>query len=75
VSEWAGKDIAPLDHKLGCMAEMHEWVQARFAKLFAGAQGRLKAFEATLVQARLDGVTRLDTDDGRSPCTTALRRR
>ena len=22
VSEWAGKDIAPRDHKLGCMAEM-----------------------------------------------------
>ena len=61
VSEWAGKDIAPLDHKLGSMAEMHEWVQTRFGTLFARAQGRLRAFEATLVQAKLDGVIRLET--------------
>jgi hypothetical protein len=46
VSEWAGKDIAPLDHKLDSMAEMHEWVQAQFGALFGGAQGRLRAFEA-----------------------------
>ena len=70
VSEWAGKDIAPLDHKLGCMAEMHEWVQAHFGALFAGAQGRLKAFEATLVQAKLDGVTRLET--GETPWAITL---
>jgi adenosine deaminase len=70
VSEWAGKDIAPLDHKLGCMAEMHEWVQAQFGTLFAGAQGRLKAFEATLVQAKFDGVTRLET--GETPWAITL---
>jgi adenosine deaminase len=63
VSEWAGHDIAPLDRKLKSMAEMHAWVQSRFGRLFAGAQGRLRAFEATLVQARLDGVTRLDTGE------------
>ena len=63
VSEWAGKDIAPLDHKLGCMAELHEWVQTRFGTLFVGAQGRLKAFEATLVQAKLDGIMRLETGE------------
>jgi adenosine deaminase len=63
VSEWAGHDIAPLDRKLASMAEMHEWVQSRFGRLFAGARGRLKAFEATLVQAKLDGVTRLDTGE------------
>jgi adenosine deaminase len=45
------------------MAEMHEWVQTRLGLLFAGAQGRVKAFEATLVQARLDGVSRLDTGE------------
>ncbi len=45
------------------MAEMHEWVQSRFGSLFAGAHGRLRAFEATLVQAKLDGVTRLDTGE------------
>jgi adenosine deaminase len=70
VSAWAGKDMAPLDHKLGSMAEMDEWVQARFGALFAGAQGRLKAFEATLVQAKLDGVTRLDT--GETPWAITL---
>lgn len=63
VSEWAGHDIAPLDRKLASMAEMHEWVQSRFGQLFAGAQGRLRAFEATLVQAKLDGITRLDTGE------------
>jgi hypothetical protein len=70
VSEWAGKDIVPLDQKLGCMAEMHEWVQARFGTLFVGAKGRLKAFEATLVQAKFDGVTRLDT--GETPWAITL---
>ena len=70
VSEWAGRDIAPLDHKLGCMAEMHEWVQAQFGTLFAGAQGRLRAFEATLVQAKLDGVARLET--GETPWAITL---
>jgi adenosine deaminase len=70
VSEWAGKDIAPLDHKLGRMAEMHEWVQAQVGTLFAGAQGRLRAFEATLVQAKLDGVTRLET--GETPWAITL---
>jgi adenosine deaminase len=70
VSEWAGRDMAPLDRKLNSMAEMDEWVQARFGGLFAGAQGRLKAFEATLVQARLDGVTRLET--GETPWAMTL---
>jgi adenosine deaminase len=70
VSGWAGKDIAPLDRKLGSMAEMHQWVEARFGVLFAGAQGRLKAFEATLVQARIDGVTRLET--GETPWAITL---
>ena len=63
VSEWAGQDIGPLDHKLGSMAQMHEWVQTRFATLFTGPMGRLRAFEATLVQAKLDGVTRLETGE------------
>lgn len=70
VSEWAGNDITPLDRKLGSMAEMHEWVQTRLGTLFAGAQGRLRAFEATLVQAKLDGVTRLET--GETPWAVTL---
>jgi adenosine deaminase len=63
VAEWAGHDIEPLDRPLASMAEMDAWVDSRFGKLFAGAHGRLRAFEATLVQARLDGVTRLDTGE------------
>jgi len=63
VSTWAGTDITPLDHKLCSMADMHAWVESRLTSLFAGAQGRLRAFEATLVQAKLDGVTRLDTGE------------
>src|SRR5262249_55199870 len=49
---------------------MHEWVQSRFGTLFAGAEGRLKAFEATLVQAKLDGITRLET--GETPWAITL---
>ena len=60
VSEWAGRDIAPLDRPIASMAEMHAWVEGRLGSLFAGAQGRLRAFEATLVQAKYDGVTRLE---------------
>lgn len=63
VSEWAGYDIAPLERRLASMAEMHAWVDNRFGNLFAGAHGRLRAFEATLVQAKLDGVTRLDAGE------------
>jgi adenosine deaminase len=55
-----GRDIAPLDHTLGSMAEMHEWVDGHIGQLFNGPTGRLTAFEATLVQARYDGVTRLE---------------
>jgi adenosine deaminase len=55
--------MAPLDRKLASMDEMDAWIQSRFGALFAGAQGRLRAFEATLVLAKLDGVTRLDTGE------------
>lgn len=70
VSKWAGKDIAPLDRRLNSISEMHEWVQTRFGALFKGAHGRLKAFEATLVQAKFDGVTRLET--GETPWAITL---
>ena len=55
-----GRDIAPLDHKLSSMAEMHAWTRDVVGGLFDGREGRLLAFEATLVQARGDGVTRLE---------------
>ena len=60
VSEWAGRDIAPLDRPIASMAEMNVWVESRLGSLFAGPQGRLRAFEAAFVQAKYDGVTRLE---------------
>src|SRR5262249_13631797 len=53
--------------------EMHEWVRAQYGTLFVRALGRLKAFEATLVQAKLDGVTRLET--GETPWAITLHHR
>jgi adenosine deaminase len=65
--EWAarvtGRDIAPLERPLTSMAEMHVWVDRQFGSVFAGSEGRLKAFEATFVQARFDGVTRLEVGE------------
>jgi hypothetical protein len=60
IREKTGLDIKPLDRPLQSMAEMHSWVDAQTSDVFAGLQGRLFAFEATLVQARKDGITRLD---------------
>ena len=60
VSAWAGRDIAPLDRPLASLAEMHAWVADRLGPLFSGPGGRLRAFEAALVQAKYDGVTRLE---------------
>jgi adenosine deaminase len=65
--EWVagvtGRDIAPLDRPLNSMAEMQAWLDHQFGDIFAGPEGRLKAFEATLVQARHDGVTRLEVGE------------
>ena len=58
-----GGDIAPLDHKLHSMDEMHAWVGANIGPWLKGGKGRLLAYEAALVQARNDGVTRLEFGD------------
>jgi adenosine deaminase len=63
VSEWAGRDIAPLDHSLASMAEMDAWIEDRLGSVFSGPTGRLRAFEATFVQAKYDGVTRLEVGE------------
>ena len=63
IARTTGRDIAPLDHPLGSMGEMHEWVGRHIGPLFDGPTGRLTAFEATLVQARDDGVTRLEVGE------------
>jgi hypothetical protein len=63
VSRLTERDIAPLDRPLSSMAEMDAWVDRQFGSAFAGADGRLIAFEATFVQARYDGVTRLEAGE------------
>src|SRR5262249_19733320 len=60
LAERTGHYTKPVDHKLRSMVEMHAWVEANVAPLFQGAEGRRLAFEAPLVQARRDGVTRLE---------------
>lgn len=56
-------DIAPLDTPLNSMTEMHEWVSSRVGRLFDGPKGRLTAFEASLIQAQQDGITRLEVGE------------
>jgi adenosine deaminase len=63
IAGMTGRDVAPLDYPLSSMAEMHEWVGRHVGPLFDGPTGRLTAFEATLVQARYDGVTRLEVGE------------
>lgn len=60
VREKTGIDIAPIDHVLKSMDEMHEWGGRNTGTAFKGPFGRMIGIEASFVQARLDGVTRLD---------------
>jgi hypothetical protein len=60
IREQTGRDIAPLIEPLKSMDDMHAWVDAQTGGLFDDLPGRFFAFEATLVQAQRDGVTRLD---------------
>jgi adenosine deaminase len=61
--EITGVDIAPVDRILGSMAEMHAFAAENLSSVFAGAAGRALALEATFVQARKDGVTRLEVGE------------
>jgi len=63
IARTTGHDIAPLDTPLNSMTEMHEWVSGRFGRLFDGPKGRLTAFEASLIQAQQDGITRLEVGE------------
>jgi adenosine deaminase len=63
VREKTGVDVAPIDHVLHSMDEMHEWAGKHTGQAFKGPHGRMIGIEATFVQARLDGVTRLDVGE------------
>jgi adenosine deaminase len=58
--ERTGVDIPPVEGVLQSMAEMHAFSDAWLAPIFQGAAGRGLALEATFVQARKDGVTRVE---------------
>jgi len=60
IREQTGRDVAPLEGVLGSMAEMDAWSRDQTGELFTGAAGRAFAVEATFVQARRDGVTRIE---------------
>src|SRR4051794_32933008 len=61
--ERTGVDIAPVAGRLSSMAEMHAFAEERLAPVLSGPAGRALAFEATFVQARNDGVTRLEVGE------------
>ena len=61
--ERTGVDVAPLAGRLTSMAEMHAFAEERLASILSGPAGRALAFEATFVQARKDGVTRLEVGE------------
>lgn len=60
IREKTGIDVVPIEHVLNSMSEMHEWVDRHVSPALKGPMGRMLGLEATFVQARLDGVTRLD---------------
>ena len=61
--ERTGIDVPPVNRVLRSMAEMHAFAQEKLSPLFAGTAGRALALEATFVQARKDGVTRLEVGE------------
>jgi adenosine deaminase len=63
IRERTGVDIAPVDGVLRSMAEMHAFVDEKLIPVFPGVAGRALALEATFVQARKDGVTRLEVGE------------
>ena len=58
--ERTGVDIAPVEGVLASLAEMDAHSRDVLGPLFVGAAGRALAVEATFVQARKDGVTRIE---------------
>lgn len=55
-----GIRVAPLEHPLDSMAQMHEWVSQHLGAYLHDPDDRLTLYEAALVLAERDGVTRLE---------------
>jgi adenosine deaminase len=58
-----GLDISPVDRVLASMDDMHAWVRGQTGDRFDRMPGRMLGIEATFVQARRDGVTRLEAGE------------
>ena len=58
-----GLDIRPVDRVLTSMGDMHAWVRDQGRGLFDRMPGRVLGVEAAFVQARKDGVTRLEAGE------------
>ena len=58
-----GHDIAPMTAPIASMNDMHKWVATHVRPVFEGAAGRLFGFEAAFVQARRDGLARIELGD------------
>ena len=56
-----GKSLAPLDHKLASMDEMHAWASDHFGNVDPKLRPQL--FEAAFVRAARDGVVRFELGD------------
>jgi adenosine deaminase len=63
VRERTGIDVAPVPGVLNSMAEMHAFADEKLSQVFGGTAGRALALEATFVQARKDGVTRIEVGE------------
>jgi len=63
LKERAGVEFRPLDRVLASMDEMHAWVRDQTGDRFDRMPGRMLGIEATFVQARRDGVTRLEAGE------------
>jgi adenosine deaminase len=58
-----GLDVPPVGRVLASMDDMHAWVRDQAGDRFHRMPGRLLGVQATFVQARKDGVTRLEAGE------------
>lgn len=58
-----GKDIVPVAEPLRSMDDMHAWFGAHIGDIFNGVEGRTLGLQAAFVQAKADGVTRIELGD------------
>ena len=60
IEKWIGKKIQRLTKRISSIDEMEAWVGENFIPYVKGAAGFEKAIEAAFVQAKTDGVSKLE---------------